>query len=354
MHSWISNLSKYDNVYLVTGFHEIQIFLHDYNESSLLNLVVIPENSDLDLFLNQILKNADIERMRDIPLGVAYWDLNVNSHSFFNKFLFQLKALISIVKLRYYLIHNLNYIIQANLYVYAYLNNIQFFIFEKYFRKVSRGHSVIFQVPRLNQISLIKNPKLSKKIIKFIYSIVSGVEMELYRTQMYVAYGSKSYAVTKPLISPWNIIVKKFNIVLPNVNKDSVLIIDAPIQTLLGVDYKESLSRLEQYINNSIGSKNIFLKPHYNHDFGTFDQSNIQSKFTVIPKVYPVEIFMNLFRKIYFFTSSAICSCEDSSEPICLLNILSYKDEKFYMENIKIMNDSVSDKISRISFAELN
>ena len=34
---------------------------------------------------------------------------------------------------------------------------------------MSSGHSVIYNVPNLNQISKVKNPKLTKKIIKLIF-----------------------------------------------------------------------------------------------------------------------------------------------------------------------------------------
>jgi hypothetical protein len=354
MLSWIAQLNKYDNVYLITGFHEIQIFLEHYNERSNLNLIVIPENSDIDIFLSKVISNADIARMRDIPLGVAYWDLSGNSHSFLNKFFFQTSVIVNILIFRYYLITNLKKNIETNLYIYAYINNIQYYIFEKYFRSASTGQSIIYQVPKLNQISLIKNPKLNKKIMKFIYSSVSGVEMELYKTKMYIAFGSKFFISAKSSIDPWPFIIKKFGIELPIVDQDSALIIDGPIQTLIGVNYKESISRLEKYINMSMKSKNIFLKPHYNHNFGTFDKSEMLSNFKIIPKGFPVEIYMHLFSKIFFFTSSAISSCKETTEATCLLNILVYKDEISYSENIKIMNDSVSDKISRISFAELS
>jgi hypothetical protein len=353
MYSWISKVKNYDNIYLITGFHEIQIFLLDYDEKSPLNLIVIPENSDIEIFLNKVISNADIGRMRDIPFGVAYWNLNKKSNFFVNKIFFQIEAIFNILRLRFFLVNNLKGKIQTNLFIYAYLGNIQYYIFEKYFSKMSSGHSVIYNVPNLNQISKVKNPKLTKKIIKLIYSLVSGVKMELYKTAMYVTFGSKKFVSNESSNNPWPLIIKKFDIQLPNIDKDAVLIIDAPIQTMLGVKFKESLSRLEQYIYKSIESKDIYLKPHYNHEFGTFDNSDILSKFNIIPKGFPVEIYMHFFNKIYFFTSSAIASSPVNSENVCLLNILEFKEQKFYNENLRIMKDSVSDRISYISFAEL-
>lgn len=351
---WCDKLSKYDNVYFVTGFHEIQIFLENYDIKSQSNLIIIPEESILDLFLTKFISNADIGRIKDIPLGIAYWDLKYKNNSFIQKIIFQFQALIQILFLRVYLIRKVKGKINTNLFIYSYLGNIQHYIFERRFSKISTGRSIIYKVPRLNNIDLIKQPKISKRLITLIYSLTSGVSLGLYNTEMYVAFGAKNIASSVSSKNPWPLIISKFKIQLPNIEKDAVLILDAPIQHLMGVKINESVTRLEQYISNSIDTSNIYFKPHYNHNECTFDNSDILKKFKAIPKEFPAEIYMHLFSKIFFFTSSSISSCGDSTEPICLLNILAFKDQKSYKENCKIMKDSVSDRISYISFAELN
>ena len=102
-----------------------------------------------------------------------------------------------------------------------------------------------------------------------------------------------------------------------------------------------SLEKLIEKKNNLVFIKTVFFSLGFSLVFISFgltasflgnfllDNSDILSKFNIIPKGFPVEIYMHFFKKIYFFTSSAIAFSPVNTENVCLLNILEFKEQKF-------------------------
>jgi hypothetical protein len=345
---WISNLSQYDNIYLITGFHEIDKFLLDYNIDCKLNLIVILETTKIEPFLRNILKNCHIKSMRGIPLGVAYW-----SDKSVNKYTYILRTLFRLIEFRVFLSRSIKEKCKANLFIYSYINNIQYFIFKKYFDKVSTGKSVVFKIPSNSDFRVKKKVGLLKYIFKIVYKLFSGAKLSLYESSFYVAYGFSDTKDTKDTKDAWIKIRTKYGIPTLNVKKNSILIIDAPIQFLVGVDTNKSLLLLEQYFTKLLSDHDVYIKPHYGQSAATFDNSSIFRELKIIQKGYPVELYMDLFKKVYFFSSTAIASCNDECIPISLLDILVYDDNNAYQENINLLKISAGLNIDKITFAEI-
>jgi hypothetical protein len=345
---WVSHLNQYDNIYFLTGFHEIDKFLLDYNTDCKLNLIIIPEKSNIYPFLRSVIKNSHIESMKDIPLGVAYW-----SDRSVNKYTYVLHTLFKLIQFRVFLFRSLKEKCKSNLFIYSYVNNIQYYIFKKYFDKVSIGDSIVFKVPSNSDFRFKKNIGLFKFIFKIVYQLFSGVKLSLYQSSFYMAYGFSDTKCIKNTKDAWSKIRVKYSIPALNVKKNSILIIDAPIQFLVGVDTNKSLLLLEQYIAKLLSDHDVYIKPHYGHSVGTFDNSRILRELKIIQKGYPVELYMHLFKKVYFFTSTAIASCNDECKPISLLDILVYDNNNAYQENIELLRYSVGSNIDKITFAEI-
>jgi hypothetical protein len=345
---WMSQLNQYDNIYFLTGFHEIDKFLLDYNTNSKLNLIIIPEKCNIFSFLRNIIKNSHIESIKDIPFGVPYW-----SDRSVNKYTYVLRTLFRLIQFRVLLFRSLKERCKANLFIYSYINNIQYYIFKKYFDKVSTGVSIVFKVPSNSDFRFKKQVGLFKFIFKMVYQLFSGVKLSLYQSPFYIAYGFSDTKCIKDTKGAWKNIIAKYGIPSLNVKINSILIIDAPIQTLVGVDTNKSLLLLEQYTAKLLSDHDVYIKPHYGHSIGTFDNSSILKELKIIQKGYPIELYMHQFKRIYFFTSTAIASCNEECEPISLLDILVYDNNKAYQENIKLLEYSVGSNIDKVTFAEI-
>jgi hypothetical protein len=229
-------------------------------------------------------------------------------------------------------------------------------MFKKYFDKVSTGDSIVFKVPSNSDFRFKKKIGLFKFIFKIVYQLFSGVKLSLYQSSFYMAYGfsdTKCIKDTKDTKDAWNKIRIKYSIPALNVKKNSILIIDAPIQFLVGVDTIKSLLLLEQYITRFPSDHDVYIKPHYGHSVGTFDNSSILRELKIIQKGYPIELYMHLFKKVYFFTSTAIASCNDECKPTSLLDILVYDNNSAYQENIKLLEYSVGSNIDKVAFAKI-
>ena len=232
---WVSHLKQYDNIYLITGFHEIDKFLLDYNMDCKLNLIVTTDDTDINNFLRSIIKNSHFESIKDIPFGVPYW-----SDRKVNKYVYTLHTLIKLIQFRMYLFYFMKENNDSNLFIYTYINNISYYIFKKYFDKVSTGNSVVFKVPGNSDFRLKKEKKLFKFVIGVIYQLVSGVKLSLYQSPFYECYGFSDVVFIKDTSGSWSKIIKKYTIPELDVGDNSVLIIDGPIQSLVGVDVRKS------------------------------------------------------------------------------------------------------------------
>lgn len=339
------------NVYFVQNLHGIQYFLSLY-EPSESNLIVMGEVPSLHKFLQEIMPDEnktvapylllDRYRLFTQPYYVFLWRIR------YTRLLKEIKP-----PAKAYCFHE-----GGDIHFYILLGHlsrrgvdIENFIIESNFnqeriegwnlRRLLRWLYYLPQRMHSRILNVAAGIRPTKPGRFGIYSNLDRVKLMDYR----------------PL--SWERLAKKYHWTYNTDTKNTVLLVDGPVQDHPGVNVKKTQENLISFFTQlSNKGLKIHLKPHYGPTFYTvninsFSGTSFKEQIRILPEYFPVELIMNQYQEVYFFASFS------SRTPIAgkkysLANLVEFNSKKNKDLFWKLLRDNCVEEMTKVKFVEIN
>jgi hypothetical protein len=304
-----------ENVYFVNNYFGIWHFLSLY-EPEASNLIVTSQHGSLRKLLDEIMPEAKRVVIPSMP-----------------RVMHPLRRLYQVFLRRTRQAGLLKDVTSsATAYYFTEFGAVQFYIAQGY---LSRKHvdtrfvdaiSANFYYERRPSNEL----KLTTRFYLWVLSQASGVRLTWMKTHNKDWLGLQEPVMPMPYSpDPWEAIVNKYGLSYRNHSSDSILLVDAPIQLLAGVDIAKSQTNLVRFASQLLDrGQRIHLKPHPGApDKSSFDGTSIRDEITFVPAHYPVEMLMHQYQEVYYFMSAS-GSVPFSGKKYSLGRLLEFSSEE--------------------------
>lgn len=331
------NINSVENIYFVNNFHGIQYFLTLFNHAES-NLVIASDNKALTAFLNDIIPDCPkliVPQLKVLPVPFRF---------------------LYVLLWRFYYCLKLRGVSPDSRCFFAHKGGcLHLLILINYLKRKGVKLNYIKMDPEFYEEE-IGNIGFLRRIYLNVCGIFAGVKLTDYITRKYKYYGMKNIPEPQKIVqNDWKMISLKFNFPMRNTDKNAVLLIDAPIQTIDGVDIRGTQKKIVSYFTNLINNgKAVHLKPHYTtHCLHSFSGTPLESKLNVLPGYFPVEIIMEQYSEIYFFCSTA-SACHVTGKKYCLFNLLVFKSEVYREQNVLLNSDFLKNEDGFVEYVGEN
>ena len=202
----------------------------------------------------------------------------------------------------------------------------------------------------------IKDIRVPTRIYLWVLSQLAGVRLTWMITHNKDWLGLQEPVMPMPYSpDPWEAIVNKYRLPYPNHTSNSVLLVDAPIQGLAGVDIARSQTKLVRFAAQLLDrGQQIHLKPHPGlPHLSSFDGTSLRDKITVVPAHYPVEMLMHQYQAVYYFMSAS-GSVPISGKKYSLAGLLEFKSDKARDAFWTSYKDTLGAEFSKVELVDVS
>jgi hypothetical protein len=335
------NEHGFENIYFPGNFPSYQCFLSVYEKESK-NLIVLGDNKSPNTFLREFFPSV--------------------SNIYIPNFITGRWSPIKTFFVSLYYKHKIKKILPIkNAYFFSHIQNIMYYSVLNYLKENNvkihfiEGAKGTYQADKITEHLDTKN-----KIRLWMLGKAVGEKVAIYNMQSaFNMFGLN----TKPeesifnLLS-WDEIREKFSYNKKKIKDNVVLVVDLPIQKLpsakININVQKTQSNLITYFSSVINKgREIHLKPHYNTTNGmnSFQGTDFQDNIKILPHCMPVELILNQYREVYFFTSITL-DVPLQWKKKTLINLIEFESSKDKKKLMDVFYINARNELNSLQFAE--
>lgn len=351
-----------ENVYFVENLHGIQYFLSscELNES---NLVVMSENRSLHQFLREIMPNENkiaICGLRLTPYPSLTESLSSTRHSLPSRLLRKIYYLrLPVYQLFHVLFWRIYYTRllkgirpPAKAYFFSKCESLHFFVLLGYLARKGIDIRFIDGISESFYMERIEEQHLFPRFYLWVLGLAAGVKLARAQARYWQFLELvDSIHPTACHLDSWELLAEKYHWAHINRDRDAILLVDGPIQTISGANIKDTQKNLVRFFTPFLEKGvQIHLKPHYNHpEIDSFDGTQLGDEIKKLPSYFPVELIMNHYQSVYFFASVS-GSTPIKGKKCSLANLMVFNSEEKRDLFWKLCQDDFSKEMGVIEF----
>lgn len=324
----------FDSIYFLSSYHGIRYFL-SINKPDDNNLIVVNSNAEeaLKIFLRDIIPEPKIMVLPNLKNNVGAIYVNPFYRFYFTALLLtfrfwhsrSFKNISSTTKAYYFNNVNLNYLVVL-----------------KYLSK--KGVEVTF-IDAVDEEHFLVSSDLAaiswkKRLDLALFGLASGVQLSwkqhFAKKKLKILKGNPNFPSSLIKTDSWESIAKKYQWTFDENPKNAVLLVDAPFQSIKGLDFEKSEENIIKFFSRIIDNgTEIHVKAHYGTTFQhSFVGTPLEDKVKLLNPFVPSELYLIHYPISYFFSSySGSCPCDGKKFSLIKLLVFNIKERHDFLWN---------------------